>query len=85
MNHCKDCRHWGDEDDPRYEACDFKGTPTTDQRRRCLKVLFMYAEGADESLAVVSDASGYSAKLWVAPDFGCVLWEAAESAESESV
>ena len=69
MNHCKDCRHFGEEisvyTPTGYHVCD-------------------YIKHTDKSLhvvtanAVLQDGSGYWAGLCVRDDFGCVNFEAKE-------
>ena len=78
MNHCKDCRHFGE------EIKDFAGvgdeiwdTPTGYH-------VCDYIKHTDKNLhvvtanAVLQDGSGYWAGLCVRDDFGCVNFEAKE-------
>ncbi len=65
MNHCRDCKHWGDEDD--------KQLAPKDDVRDCMRIV--HRDRTEEVLAYTMDASGYHSALITYPDFGCVLWE----------
>ena len=62
--------------------------PLPTDRKRCLKI--EHGDGltsnspadAEQSLAFLSDGSGYAAGMWVSPNFGCVLFEQREIKES---
>jgi hypothetical protein len=76
MGNCKDCEHW-DRDGGTYERYDDDGEEIGDHARTCLKVVHGN-ESKPGAAAYVTDASGYMARLWAAPDFGCALFEAKE-------
>ena len=71
---CLGCKHW-DRDGVTYEWHNDYGE-VTDERRVCKAVPFFLSDKTRTALAVVTDGSGYTGKLWTAPDFGCVLREA---------
>lgn len=59
---CDRCKYW----DPDHEP---------DQNRPCLRIPHASKVTAVDK-AHVSDAEGWSAKLWTDADFGCALFEA---------
>ncbi len=75
MNKCKTCRYFGSERGVINRYDDYMPT----QHRSCLRII--HGNGCENDtdpateLAVVTDGSGYAARLCVLPDFGCVLHE----------
>lgn len=90
MTACKECKHWGDDDFPSWEA-DAAGF------RLCtaVRARWVIADEADTNIdrfengdawlaarrealvkarAYVEDGSDYIANLMTGPDFGCVLF-----------
>ncbi len=86
MGNCGNCKHWTKPDEhygpsnpfhSRYDGID--ETSTIHTHRICS--LITLADRADREAppkAYTMDASDYMATLWVAPDFGCALFEAKE-------
>lgn len=82
MINCRDCKHWA-LDAERYEYFDPAlpekedyGPEGETPHKVCGKIkLVDLRENPGNVRAFTQDASGYSAKLWTAPDFGCVLGE----------
>lgn len=78
QNHCKDCKHFGEE----YEAWNVERDEMVGTGyHRCL---YVQHAGQDWDLrestknAAVIDGSGYFAALTVKDDFGCVNFEPKE-------
>lgn len=89
VNHCADCRHWGREGDESpmgYHldiAHDYDETKTpVAPHRACVKVVHLNREGTSAvdvtRPAYLMDASGYMARLWTRPEFGCAEFERKE-------
>jgi hypothetical protein len=85
VNHCKTCKHWrlGAFDPPRN--LDDPDPP----ERVCFKIIHLHSVSLEtgqklsgkpmpETGAYLTDADGYAASLYTAPDFGCVLWQMAQ-------
>jgi hypothetical protein len=78
MGNCKDCRHWGP---PEYSS--FNNGYGGGERRQCVLINTKAIPSVCEVPEVGLESGDYAssdAKLWVAPAFGCVLFEAKEAA-----
>ena len=75
MGNCKGCRHWALADDDRGKAPSW----VEPDQQRCFRIV---PQADDSSLVKLDNPSfaGENAVLWTAPMFGCVLFEAKESA-----
>jgi hypothetical protein len=86
MNNCRDCKHWTldaeqyqyyDPELPENEWGEQNGE-TPHKVCGLIGLIDLRANPAGMR-AFTQDASGYSAKLWTAPDFGCALWASREA------
>ena len=85
---CRTCRHWTSPNNMtpwerefgsfgRYSHPDEEKQLKDDCHRVCFGILHVCEASGIEPIPVAytSDASGYMADLWTAPEFGCALWE----------
>lgn len=80
MNRCATCKHRSSDFVDTYR-CDEDGNELPVTYYACLKVEHGNGGSGEDSYkagkkALAVDGSGYSARLVVEADFGCVLWEA---------
>lgn len=82
---CDQCKYWARDPDGSVlygDDCE------ESEHRSCGRILHLYSCGPDKDArptsvaevpdAYVLDASGYSARLWTRPGFGCALFEQKE-------
>jgi hypothetical protein len=88
MKLCRDCKHWTKPNEyamyplERYDY-DYNQQPRDGrhQHKVCGLIVLADREKVDDPpKAFTMDASDYHAVLWVAPDFGCVLFEPRDGA-----
>lgn len=74
---CRDCKHWGASEDSSFNN-GFGGA----ERRQCVLINTKAVPSVCDLPKVGLESGDYAnsdAKLWVAPDFGCVLFETKEA------
>ena len=83
MKTCATCRFFGSQMGVTFwdpDTNDMVGT----EHHACARIIHGNGAGEDRAareLAVVTDGSGYAARLQVLPTFGCVLHEDADKAQ----
>jgi hypothetical protein len=83
MKTCSTCRFLGASAEfrPAYREDEGDDEPSPSEHRRCARVIHgndygdRLERGAEHEPALVTDGSGYSARLIVLPTFGCTLHE----------
>lgn len=85
MKTCETCRFFGTGMGVSYWDDD-KGDMVETEHRACARIIhgngFQPERAPLKELAVVTDGSGYSARLQVLPTFGCVLHESKDEGDS---
>ena len=79
MNNCRTCKYFGSPMGVQVYAEDYLDDFET-EHHACARIIhgnanMVSARKAAAELAIVTDGSGYAARLLVLPGFGCVLHE----------
>jgi hypothetical protein len=76
VSNCASCKHWGSGEPYVYYDPENHDDEINTPHRVCgLVRLVDLRQSPGDVKAFTQDASGYTANLWTAPDFGCALYE----------